>query len=247
MKKDLIGWKLGRVVTVVDRGFSSEDNIRYLQRAGGHYIAGEKLSAGKKAVEEVLSYPGRYKTIRENLKTKEVIICNSEARIRYVLVYNPDEATRDKMTRKKHLEHIEAKLQRLKELDGDAHTKTHCRIYSHRVYKQLLEVEAAFRTIKTTLELRPVYHRKEERIKAHVLLCWLALILIQLAEVQTKETWRDLRLELQKLHLIEYKSEDGRVWQRLKITQKQKYIFDTLKLEEPPLIWEICLRKAQKS
>jgi len=38
-------------------------------------------------------------------------------------------------------------------------------------YKQLLEVERAFPTLKTTLELRPVYHRKEERIRAHVLLC----------------------------------------------------------------------------
>ncbi|HOM30146.1 MAG TPA: hypothetical protein PLS81_11910 [Deltaproteobacteria bacterium] len=34
-------------------------------------------------------------------------------------------------------------------------------------YKQLLEVERAFGTIKTTLELRPVYHRKDDRIRAH--------------------------------------------------------------------------------
>lgn len=32
-------------------------------------------------------------------------------------------------------------------------------------YKQLFEVERAFRTLKTTLALRPVYHRKEERIR----------------------------------------------------------------------------------
>ncbi len=61
-----------------------------------------------------------------------------------------------------------------------------------------MEVEEAFRTLKTTLDLRPVYHRKSERIRAHVLLCWLALLLIRLAEVNTKETWRTLRNELQK-------------------------------------------------
>jgi hypothetical protein len=44
-------------------------------------------------------------------------------------------------------------------------------------YKQLAEVERAFRTLKTTLELRPLYHRLPERIRAHVLLCWLALLL----------------------------------------------------------------------
>ena len=34
VKKDLNGWKLNRVIGVIDRGFSSEDNLRYLQRAG---------------------------------------------------------------------------------------------------------------------------------------------------------------------------------------------------------------------
>lgn len=35
VKNDLTGWKLGRVITVVDRGFSSAENLRHLQRAGG--------------------------------------------------------------------------------------------------------------------------------------------------------------------------------------------------------------------
>jgi transposase len=43
VKDDLRAWKLGRVVWVADRGFSSAENRRYLQRAGGHYIIGEKL------------------------------------------------------------------------------------------------------------------------------------------------------------------------------------------------------------
>ena len=38
-------------------------------------------------------------------------------------------------------------------------------------YKQLLEVERAFRSLKQTLELRPMYHRKDERIRTHVTLC----------------------------------------------------------------------------
>ncbi len=33
VKQDLIGWKLGRVITVVDRGFSSTENLRILQQA----------------------------------------------------------------------------------------------------------------------------------------------------------------------------------------------------------------------
>ena len=52
-------------------------------------------------------------------------------------------------------------------------------------YKQLLEVERGWRDMKQILDLRPVYHRLEERIRAHVLLCWLALLLIRIIETTT--------------------------------------------------------------
>ncbi|GMA65469.1 hypothetical protein NZD89_08430 [Alicyclobacillus fastidiosus] len=103
VKKDLIGWRLGRVVTVVDRGFSSEDNLRELQKAGGHYIAGEKMTSGKQTVEDAMSRPGRFKTIRDNLEIKEIVVGDGEARVRYVLVRNPDEARRDAFRREAHL------------------------------------------------------------------------------------------------------------------------------------------------
>jgi hypothetical protein len=48
-------------------------------------------------------------------------------------------------------------------------------------YKSLTEAERAFRTMKTSLDLRPVYHRLDERIRAHVLLFWLALLLVRVA------------------------------------------------------------------
>jgi hypothetical protein len=68
VKKDLVGWKLGRVIQVMDRGFSSEENLRILQRTGGHRIIGERMRAGKQTVEEALSKRGRYQTIRGNLQ-----------------------------------------------------------------------------------------------------------------------------------------------------------------------------------
>jgi transposase len=46
-----------------------------------------------------------------------------------------------------------------------------------RVYKQLKEVERGFRTLKGPLELRPIHHRLEDRVKAHVFLCTLAYYL----------------------------------------------------------------------
>ena len=49
-------------------------------------------------------------------------------------------------------------------------------------YKNLLEAERGFRDMKSTLMLRPVFHRLEPRIRAHVLICWLALLLVRVAE-----------------------------------------------------------------
>jgi transposase len=49
-------------------------------------------------------------------------------------------------------------------------------------YKNLLEAERGFRDLKSTLLLRLVFHRLEHRIRAHVLICWLALLLTRVAE-----------------------------------------------------------------
>jgi hypothetical protein len=46
-----------------------------------------------------------------------------------------------------------------------------------RAYTQLTEAEAAFRIQKSDLALRPVWHQKEERVQAHVLVCFLGYVL----------------------------------------------------------------------
>ena len=46
-----------------------------------------------------------------------------------------------------------------------------------RAYMQLTEAEAAFRIQKTDLQLRPIWHQKQERVEAHILVCFLAYVL----------------------------------------------------------------------
>lgn len=46
-----------------------------------------------------------------------------------------------------------------------------------RAYMQLTEAEGAFRIHKSDLSLRPVWHQKQERVEAHVLVCFLAYVL----------------------------------------------------------------------
>jgi hypothetical protein len=110
VKRDLVGWKLGRVITVIDRGFTSEDNLRTLQRAGGHYIAGEKLRSGQADIEQALARAGRYKSLRDNVEIKEIVVGEGEARRRFVLIRNPYEAERDQKRREQVLSELRQAL-----------------------------------------------------------------------------------------------------------------------------------------
>ena len=100
--------------------------------------------------------------------------------------------------------------------------------------KQLLAVERGWRDCKSSLGLRPVYHYREDRIRAHVQLCWLALLLIRVAETGTGDAWRNLRHELDRMHLVTFATADGRIAQRSTTTSDQKTILATLDLPEPP-------------
>ncbi|WSG43828.1 hypothetical protein OHA72_09930 [Dactylosporangium sp. NBC_01737] len=122
VKDDLRGWKLGRVVTVVDRGFSSDANLAYLARAGGGWIAGERMRDGSPDAAAALARQGRYQIVRDNLRVKEVAVDATPGK-RWIICHNPDEAERDQRTRDKHLARIEAELARIAEARTKARTK----------------------------------------------------------------------------------------------------------------------------
>lgn len=105
-------------------------------------------------------------------------------------------------------------------------------------YKQLIAVERGWRDMKSSLGLRPVYHYREDRIRAHIQLCWLALLLIRVVENTTSDTWRNTRHELDRMHLVTLATADGRVAQRSATTPGQKAILTALNLPEPPRFLE---------
>jgi transposase len=282
IQRDMAGWNLGRVIWVMDRGMAGEDNRRILRRAGGHYILGEKLR-GVTENARALSRPGRYKTVRDNLRVKEVRPGEGADQRRFVVVHNPDEAIKDKASREKTLARIEVELSAMDKLPKAKHEAAVNRLLAHpsmgrflekkpdgrvRVnqskvreeerldgkfllsssctwlssedialgYKQLLEVERAFRTMKSSLDLRPVYHSKDDRIRSHVLICWLALLLVRIAEVETGLSWDRIRTEMDRLHLGEFLGEKGRVLQRSELTAEQRNILKKLNISPPKII-----------
>ena len=106
-------------------------------------------------------------------------------------------------------------------------------------YKQLLQVERGWRDMKQVIDLRPVYHRKEDRIRAHVILCWLALLLTRVAETTCGDTWPALRRELERIKLGTFTGPAGTFRQRTEITTTQRAILAKLELADPPRIWQL--------
>lgn len=106
-------------------------------------------------------------------------------------------------------------------------------------YKQLLEVERGWRDMKQIIDLRPVYHRLEERIRAHVVLCWLALLLIRIVETTTGDTWHNIRRHLDRLHVGTFTGPTGLFRQRTELPKPQRDLLAKLDIPAPKQIIEL--------
>ncbi|MGH3501512.1 MAG: IS1634 family transposase, partial [Nocardioidaceae bacterium] len=285
VKDDLAQWNLNRIIMALDRGFTSAENRRYLQRGGGHYIVGEKLRGQSQEAAVALSRQGRYRTVAGNLRVKEVRVDDGTARDRFVICHNPDAAARDAAVREEIITRLQDKIEgtdsltasKRAELAGRLKTKPAfarflrttpaglLRIDRTKVraeanfdgkfllrtsdetltaadiaqgYKGLYEAERGWRDLKSTLDLRPVYHHREDRIRAHVQLQWLALLLLRVAETATGDTWRNIRDELERLHLVTLATTEGHVAQRSELTPGHRTILSALDLPEPPRFYD---------
>ncbi|HEX9373391.1 MAG TPA: transposase [Roseiflexaceae bacterium] len=294
VKADLGGWKLGRCVWVIDSGFSSTENLRCLQRAGGHYIAGMKLRSGTAEARLALKRQGRYHVVADNIAVKQVIVGDGEARQRFVVARNPREAERDRQRREQTLARLEAKLAALEQVRGKAHEKAACKLRAHPSmgrylrqtktgrllidrakirdeqrldgkypitssddtlsaedialgYKNLLEAERGFRDLKGTLLLRPVFHRKQDRIRAHVLICFLALVIVRVAELRSGQTWRTIGDQLLTIKHGRFRSPDGEFTQRTELTADQRQLLGALGVPEPPRLGDITPTHPQRA
>jgi hypothetical protein len=103
-------------------------------------------------------------------------------------------------------------------------------------YKQLLRVEEAWRTLKSGLHLRPVYHWAVHRIHAHVALSVLALLLERVIEQACGDTWRNIQADLEKTKLAQLLSPHGVVWQVTEPAPEASKHFKSLELKNPPAI-----------
>lgn len=80
-------------------------------------------------------------------------------------------------------------------------------------YKQQQRVEEAWRTMKSGLKMRPVYHWAPHRIHAHIAITVLSLLLERAIEHAAQDTWRNIRDDLKTIQLAQLSSPNGTVWQ----------------------------------
>ena len=286
VKSDLSDWRLNRLIFVHDAGMSSEDNHRYLQRGGGHYIAGRKLKSGEKEARAALSQKGPYTQISETLFAKEIIVGDGEKRKRLVLVKNNEEAERQRTVRQEIIDTVQEKVDLINNRRVLSHNKAVCELKSHAVYgryikeltsgrlkvdktkaaregrydgkflietsddtlsvedvvfgyKQLYDVEHAFRSLKTTLKLRPNYHSRDDRIRCHIFLCFLALLLVRVVENKTEKTWSKVRDEMNRIYFGEFNQNGSTIRLLTQLTREQKSILKALDIKEPSTVVDI--------
>jgi hypothetical protein len=103
-------------------------------------------------------------------------------------------------------------------------------------YKQLQRVEEAWRTLKSGLRVRPVYHWAVHRIHAHVALSVLALLLERVIERACGDTWRNIRADLEQIKLAQLLSPHGEVWQVTEPSPEAAQHLQRLAMKNPPAV-----------
>ena len=134
--------------------------------------------------------------------------------------------------RQRYLELLDVKLLLVTNSDTPA-----AQVVAH--YKSLADIERGFRVLKSDIEIGPVYHRLPQRIRAHAMVCFVALVLYRVMRMRLKASKREespTRL-LEQLRRIQHqtaKAQDGRKISGLtEINAVQKSLLLALKITAP--------------
>ena len=111
-------------------------------------------------------------------------------------------------------------------------------------YKQLWQVEAIFRTMKSVLDTRPIYHQNDDTIRGHVFCSFLALLLRyelerRLEQRGIKLEWTDVIRDLDRLQQIELLIEQKKYLLRTETRGTVAKVFQACGVALPPTL-QIC-------
>lgn len=125
--------------------------------------------------------------------------------------------------------------------DGKYLVLTNCNLPSGQValaYKELWKVERAFRELKSSLDLRPIYHWTDSRVRGHIMVCFLALVLESALQKRLKEIddtlcYRDIFRDLAQLQAVKICFEGQEYLTRTELQGNTFSVFKALGIRPP--------------
>jgi hypothetical protein len=171
--------------------------------------------------------------LREQLHSGDKSLVGNKGYRRYLGGGGPD-----------HFRIDEAKVAEDARYDGKWVLRTNTALDSADValqYKQLWMVEQWFRSCKSLLQTRPIYHKCDETIRGHVFCSFLALVLRQELQSRLEERghdleWADVIGDLDRLQMVEVEQDGKRFLLRSEVQGSCGKVFQTAGVAIPPTV-----------
>jgi hypothetical protein len=185
-----------------------------------------KDAADRKAIVE---------SLKEKLKSGDKSLVGNKGYRRYL-----------KSAGKEHFTVDEAKLAKEQLFDGMWVLRTNTAFPAAEValkYKQLWMVESIFRSAKSLLETRPIYHKVDDTIRGHVFCSFLALVLRKELETRlekhgTKPEWADINRDLRALQEVEVEMHGKKLYLRTDLRGVCHTVLQAAGVAVPPTVRE---------
>ena len=174
--------------------------------------------------------------LREQLRRGDTSLVGNKGDRRYLSSGGPD-----------HFHIDEAQVAADARYDGKWVLRTNTALETAKValqYKQLTMVEQWFRSSKSLLQTRPIYHRCDETIRGHVFCSFLALVLRQ--ELQSRLEargheleWADVIADLERLQVVEVEQDGQRFLLRSEVQGTCGKVFQAARVAIPPTVRQL--------
>jgi Transposase DDE domain len=174
--------------------------------------------------------------LREQLRRGDKALVGNKGYRRYLGATGPE-----------HFRIDEAKVAEDARYDGKWVLRTNTELDSAEValqYKQLWMVEQWFRSCKSLLQTRPIFHRRDETIRGHVFCSFLALVLRQELQSRLEERghefeWADVIGDLDRLQMVEVEQEGKRFLLRSEVQGTCGGVFQAAGVALSPTVQQV--------
>jgi len=232
--KDEVLARAGRYRVVHPERQTSEDpaplKVKEVQVEGRRYIVCRNEDEARK---DAADREAIVASLQEKLRSGEKSLVGNKGYRRYLSSTGPD-----------HFQIDEAKIKEEARYDGKWVLRTNADLDAAEValqYKQLWMVEAWFRSSKSLLQTRPIYHKCDETIRGHVFCSFLALVLRQELEVRLAKDdhnfeWADVIQDLDRLQMVEVEQDGKRFLLRSEVQGTCGTVFRAAGVAVPPTV-----------